>query len=92
MTLSKKESESLKLSKLKKIKKEQLEKNFFDIEIRGYDHYVFMNAAGRAELVIDNHWIKSPIRNAVSKFNEELDRIDGLELKDFSSTELERFF
>ena len=85
MTLLKKESESLKLSKLKKIKKEKLEKKFFDIEIRGYDHYVFMNNDGRAELVIDNNWIKSPIRNAVLKFNEELDEIDGLELKDFSS-------
>ena len=76
-------TKSLKLSKLKKNKKEKLEKNFFDIQIRGYDHYVFMNNDGRAALVIDNHWIKSHIKEAVSNFNEELDRIDELELKDF---------
>lgn len=78
------------LTKLRNLRKENLERNFYDHQIRGYDHYVFMNAAGRAELVIDNHWIKDPIRNAVSKFNEELDKIDRLLIEDFSFEEREK--
>lgn len=79
-----------KLTELKNLRKENLEKNFYDHEIRGYDHYVFINKKGRAELVIDNHWIKDPIRNAVSRFNEQLDEIDRLLIKDFSFEELEK--
>ena len=32
-----------KLARLKKIRRDNLEKNFLDVQLRGYDHYVFFN-------------------------------------------------
>ena len=36
-------SDSIKLRRLKEIRRKDLEKNLLDIELKGYDHYVFIN-------------------------------------------------
>ena len=36
-------SDSEKLKKLKEIRRKNLEKNFLEIQMKGQDHYVFIN-------------------------------------------------
>ena len=36
-------SDSLKLKRLREIRRKNLEKNLLDVELKGYDHYIFIN-------------------------------------------------
>ena len=90
--MSKPKESIIKLRKLKQIRLKNLEKNLIDVQLRGYDHYVFMNDRNKAQLVSkDGSWVTEHIRTAVLKFNYEIDKIDKLLIKDFTDEEIREY-
>ena len=82
-------SDSLKLKRLREIRRKNLEKNLLDVELKGYDHYVFMNDRNKAQVVSkDGAWVTEHIRTAILKFNYEIDKIEKLKVKDFTAIEV----
>ena len=81
----------LKLRKLKEIRLKNLEKNFLDIQMKGQDHYIFMNERGKAQVISKGNWVAEHIRTAVLKFNYEIDKIDKLFIRDFTDDELNEY-
>tara|TARA_R100000329_G_scaffold9787_1_gene11144 strand:- start:93 stop:389 length:297 start_codon:yes stop_codon:yes gene_type:complete len=82
----------IKLRKLKEIRRERLEKNLLDIQLKGYDHYIFINERGKAQVVTNkNGWISEHIRTAILKFNYEIDKIDKLFIRDFTEEEIKEY-
>ena len=82
----------IKLRKLKKIRRKNLEKNFLDIQMKGQDHYVFIKENGKAQVIYDEgRWVTEHIRTAVLKFNYEIDKIDKLLIKDFTDEEIREY-
>ena len=81
----------LKLRKLKDIRRKNLEKNFLDIQMKGQDHYIFINERGKAQVISQGNWVAEHIRTAVLKFNYEIDKIDKLLVKDFSDEEIKEY-
>ena len=82
----------IKLRKLKEIRRTRLEKNLLDIQLKGYDHYIFINERGKAQVVTNkNGWISEHIRTAILKFNYEIDKIDKLFIRDFSEEEIKEY-
>ena len=81
----------LKLRKLKEIRRKNLEKNFLDIQMKGQDHYIFMNERGKAQVISKGNWVAEHIRTAVLKFNYEIDKIDKLFIRDFTDDELNEY-
>ena len=84
-------SDLKKLKKLKKIRRDNLEKNLLDVQLKGYDHYIFFNERGKAQVISNGNWIKEHIRTAVLKFNYEVDKIDNLLIKDFTDEEINEY-
>ena len=90
--MKKKEHSSIKLRKLKQIRRKNLERNFLDVQLKGQDHYVHINKNGKAQVVYeDGRWIKEHIKTAVIKFNYEVNKIDKLLIKDFTDEELKEY-
>ncbi len=90
--MKKKEHSSVKLRKLKDIRRKDLERNFLDIQLKGQDHYVFINERGKAQVVCDRGtWINEHIRTAILKFNYEVDKTNSMLVKDFSDAEIKAF-
>ena len=89
-------SDSLKLRRLKEIRRKDLEKNLLDIELKGYDHYIFINERNKAQVVSkQGGWVSEHIRTAILKFNFEIDKTQDMLVKDFEKkylTEYERIF
>ena len=89
-------SDSLKLRRLKEIRRKDLEKNLLDIELKGYDHYIFINERNKAQVVSkQGGWVTEHIRTAILKFNFEVDKTQDMLVKDFEKkylTEYERIF
>ncbi len=81
----------LKLRKLKEIRRKNLEKNFLDIQMKGQDHYIFINERGKAQVISQGNWVAEHIRTAVLKFNYEIDKIDKLLIRDFTDDELNEY-
>ena len=81
----------LKLRKLKEIRRKNLEKNFIDIQMKGQDHYIFINERGKAQVISKGNWVTEHIRTAVLKYNYEIDKIDKLLIKDFTDEELNEY-
>ena len=82
-------SDSLKLKRLREIRRQNLEKNLLDVELKGYDHYVFMNDRNKAQVVNkDGAWVSEHIRTAILKFNYEIDKLQNLKVKDFTDKEV----
>ena len=81
----------LKLRKLKEIRRKNLEKNFLDIQMKGQDHYIFINERGKAQVISQGNWVAEHIRTAVLKFNYEIDKIDKLLIRDFTDDELKEY-
>ena len=82
-------SDSLKLKRLREIRRKNLEKNLLDVELKGYDHYVFMNDRNKAQVVSkDGAWVTEHIRTAILKFNYEIDKLEKLKVKDFTEKEI----
>ena len=85
-------SESKKLKKLKQIRRKDLERNLLDIELKGYDHYVFINERNKAQVVTEQgRWVAEHIRTAILKFNYEIDKTDSMVVKDFERKYLNEY-
>jgi len=85
-------SDPKKLFRLKEIRRQNLEKNLLDVELRGYDHYVFMNDRNKAQVVSkDGAWVTEHIRTAIVKFNYEVDKLEKLKVKDFTDKEIKEY-
>jgi len=82
----------IKLRKLKEIRRKNLEKNLLDVQLKGQDHYIFINEKGKAQVVSnEGNWISEHIRTAILKFNYEIDKIDKLFIRDFTDEELNEY-
>ena len=76
-------SDSIKLRRLREIRRKDLEKNLLDVELKGYDHYVFINERNKAQVVTEQgRWVAEHIRTAILKFNYEIDKTDSMVVKD----------
>ena len=85
-------SDSKKLKKLKEIRRKDLERNLLDIELKGYDHYVFINERNKAQVVTEQgRWVAEHIRTAILKFNYEIDKTDSMVVKDFENKYLKEY-
>ena len=88
----KKVHSSVKLQRLKNIRRKNLERNFLDVQLKGQDHYVHINKNGKAQVVYsEGRWIAEHIRTAVLKFNYEVDKIDKLLIRDFTEKEINQY-
>ena len=82
----------LKLRKLKEIRRKNLEKNLLDVQLKGYDHYIFINERGKAQVITNQgNWISEHIRTAILKFNYEIDKINKLFIRDFTDEEIKEY-
>ena len=82
----------LKLRKLKEIRRNNLEKNLLEVQLKGQDHYVFIKDNGKAQVIYDEgRWISEHIRTAILKYNYEIDKIDKLLVRDFTDEELNEY-
>ena len=85
-------SDSIKLKRLKEIRRKDLEKNLLDVELKGYDHYVFINERNKAEVVSkQGGWVSEHIRTAILKFNYEIDKTSSMLVKDFENKYLKEY-
>ena len=83
---------TIKLRKLKEIRRKDLEKNLLDVQLKGQDHYVFIKDNGKAQVVFEEgRWVAEHIRTAVLKFNYEIDKIDNLLIRDFTDEEINEY-
>ncbi len=81
-----------KLRKLKEIRRNNLEKNLLEVQLKGQDHYVFIKDNGKAQVIYDQgRWVTEHIRTAVLKFNYEVDKIDNLLIRDFTDEEIKEY-
>ena len=85
-------SDSKKLRKLKDIRRKDLEKNLLDVELKGYDHYIFINDRSKAQVVSkQGGWVTEHIRTAILKFNFEIDKTESMLVKDFEKKYLNEY-
>ena len=85
-------SDSKKLKKLREIRRKDLEKNLLDVELKGYDHYVFINERNKAQVVTEQgRWVAEHIRTAILKFNFEIDKTDSMVVKDFENKYIKEY-
>ena len=85
-------SDSIKLRRLKEIRRKDLEKNLLDVELKGYDHYVFINERNKAQVVTEQgRWVAEHIRTAILKFNFEIDKTNSMVVKDFEKKYLNEY-
>ena len=85
-------SDSKKLKKLKQIRRKDLERNLLDVELKGYDHYIFINERNKAQVVTEQgKWVAEHIRTAILKFNYEIDKTDSMVVKDFEKKYLNEY-
>ena len=90
--MTKKVHSSVKLKRLKDIRRKNLERNFLDVQLKGQDHYIFMKENGKAQVVFEEgRWVKEHIKTAVLKFNYEIDKIEKLLIRDFNENEIEEY-
>ena len=72
-----------KLRKLKQIRRNDLEKNLLDVQLKGQDHYVFIKENGKAQVVYtEGRWVSEHIRTAILKYNYEVERLINF-IRDF---------
>ena len=83
-------SDSHKLRKLKEMRLANLEKQLLDDTLKGYDHYVFINERGKAQVVTEQgRWVAEHIRTAILKFNFQVDQTKSKKsVKEFSEQEI----
>ena len=85
-------SDSHKLRKLKEMRLANLEKELLDDTLKGYDHYVFINERGKAQVVTEQgRWVAEHIRTAILKFNFQVDETKKKLVKDFSDEEIQAY-
>jgi len=82
----------LKLRKLKEIRRNDLEKNLLEVQLKGQDHYVFMKDNGKAQVVYEEgRWVAEHIKTAVLKFNYEVDKTEKMLIRDFEDKYLNEY-
>jgi len=85
-------SDSHKLRKLKEMRLANLERQLLDDTLKGYDHYVFINERGKAQVVTEQgRWVAEHIRTAILKFNFQVDETKKKLVKDFSDKEIQAY-
>ena len=85
-------SDSYKLRKLKEMRLANLEKELLDDTLKGYDHYVFINERGKAQVVTEQgRWVAEHIKTAILKFNFQVDETKKKLVKDFSDKEIQAY-
>ena len=86
-------SDSLKLRRLKQMRLANLEKEFLDDTLKGYDHYVFINERGKAQVITEQgRWVAEHIKTAILKFNFQVDQTKSKKsVKEFSEQELKAY-
>ena len=85
-------SDSIKLRRLKEMRLANLEKQLLDDTLKGYDHYVFINEKGKAQVITEQgRWVAEHIRTAVLKFNYQVDETKKKLVKDFSDKEIQAY-
>jgi len=85
-------SDSHKLKKLKEMRLANLERELLDDTLKGYDHYVFINERGKAQVITEQgRWVAEHIRTAVLKFNYQVDETKKKLVKDFSDKEIQAY-
>ena len=85
-------SDSHKLRKLKEMRLANLEKQLLDDTLKGYDHYIFINERGKAQVVTEQgRWVAEHIRTAILKFNFQVDETKKKLVKDFSDKEIQAY-
>ena len=85
-------SDSIKLRRLKQMRLANLEKELLDDTLKGYDHYVFINERGKAQVITEQgRWVAEHIRTAVLKFNYQVDETNKKLVKDFSDAEIQAY-
>ena len=86
-------SDSHKLKKLKEMRLSNLERELLDDTLKGYDHYVFINERGKAQVITEQgRWVVEHIRTAVLKFNYQVDEINKKKsVKEYSEKELQAY-
>jgi len=81
-----------KLKKLKEIRLKNLQKNLLDIQLRGMEHKININARNKAEVIANTGaWVTEHIRTAILKYNYEIDKIEKLKVKDFTAEEIKEY-
>ena len=83
-------SNSHKLRKLKEMRLANLERELLDDTLKGYDHYVFINERGKAQVVTEQgRWVAEHIKTAILKFNFQVDQTKSKKsVKEFSEQEI----
>ena len=88
----KKKHTSVKLRKLKEIRRKDLERNFLDVQLKGQDHYVFIKKNGKAQVIYEEgRWVKEHIRTAVLKFNYEIDKTNNMLIREFEDKYIQQY-
>ena len=88
----KKEHTSVKLRKLKEMRRKDLERNFLDVQLKGQDHYVFIKENGKAQVIYEEgRLVKEHIKTAVLKFNYEIDKTNNMLIRDFEDKYLKKY-
>lgn len=81
-----------KLAKLKEIRQKNLERNLLDVQLRGQDHYIFIDERQKACLISNQKgWISEHIRTAILKYNYQIDQIPKLKIENFEDAEIAEF-
>ena len=83
-------SDSHNLRKLKEMRLANLEKELLEDTLKGYDHYVFINERGKAQVVFKvGRWVAEHINTAILKFNYQVDQTKSKKsVKEFSEQEI----
>ena len=82
----------IKLRKLKEIRRDKLEKNLLDVQLKGQDHYVFIKDNGKAQVVYEEgRWVAEHIKTAVLKFNYEVDKTEKMFIRDFENKYIKEY-
>ena len=85
-------SDSIKLRRLKEMRLANLEKEFLDDTLKGYDHYVFINERGKAQVITEQgRWVAEHIKTAILKHNFQVDETKKKLVKDFSDKEIQAY-
>ena len=90
--MDKKTPYGFKLQKLKDLRREKLEKDLLEIQLKGCDHLVVIDEFNKASIVAkDGTWILEHIKTAIIKYNIEVGKISNLTLRDFSDKEISAY-
>ena len=80
-----------KLKTLKQNRIANLEKKLLDHDLRGYEHYVFINDNRKAQVITNGKWVTENIRTIVLKHNYQIDKVSKMVIKDFTDQEIKDF-